>query len=239
MVTPCLPMAQTAPSARLYLEGQPPVRPYNGSLQALSDLLILRASTLNQLNALAIFIVASLDSKARRSTTSWIRRNRRSPMSASAIQATPEFIAATGVAFWLATTTVTYFALPSGQRRADFGIVLLVMNVGAGVGALIGTLASPDPGERDTFKTIAGLGSAFLTGFIVKWFEQELKTFFTATAPTNRTVLTALLSFILAAFLSAFVLYAYRVYTREPDSKAALDNLSEIRKLIEKVESND
>lgn len=159
-------------------------------------------------------------------------------MSANSIQTTPEFVAAVGVALWLASATVTYFALPNNSRRSDFGVVLLVMNVGAGVGALIGTLASPDPGERDTFKTIAGLGSAFLTGFIVKWFEQELKSFFTATVPTNRTVLIAMLSFILAAFVSAFVLYAYRVYTREPDDQAALNSLSEIRKLIEKVEAN-
>lgn len=67
-------------------------------------------------------------------------------MSAPSAPTMPAVVVAVGAALWLASATVTYFALPRNSRRSDFGVVLLVMNVGAGVGALIGTLASPDPG---------------------------------------------------------------------------------------------
>ena len=144
------------------------------------------------------------------------------------------FITIVGLVLLVLLSAVTYVALPSGQPIQAFWQSFLVICLGGCIGALLGALASPfQSSERDTFKLVAGIASAFLTGFLWKEFEDTIRS--TIQSANSSSIAAArMLAFSVAMFLSAFVNYAFRAYGSP--AKDVDKQLKEVRSALDELE---
>jgi hypothetical protein len=155
-------------------------------------------------------------------------------------------ITAIGLILLFSLTLVSSLALPpEAQNRQGVCLTFLIICLGGCIGNLMGALASPfQSAEKRTFKLVAGVASAFLTGFLWNTFQVEIKDIVHAKGQEETVQLFA---FAIAVFLSGFVNYAFREYGRKSRVSfraqlgkvhAALDRLEEIELSERKTPSN-
>jgi hypothetical protein len=142
-----------------------------------------------------------------------------------------------GIALLVALSVVTYLALPKCVGREVFWSSFLVICLGGCIGALLGALASPfQSTEKDTFTLVAGIASAFLTGFLWKSFEDEIRAI-VHSGDASDVASVRLLAFAVATFFSAFVNYAFRAYGEPQPQKTFDAQLKEVRSALDKLEA--
>lgn len=149
------------------------------------------------------------------------------------------FISLAGLALYLNLSVLSALAMPHQSDLSAYALSLLILTSGAVVGGAIGSLISPsESGEKETFKAVLGVASAVLAGIAWKSFEPELHSFFVHDLPQNDLVQVRFFSFAIAAFLGAFVIYAYRAYGRPPDIEKLRKSVEEIRTALVTIEAN-
>jgi hypothetical protein len=150
----------------------------------------------------------------------------------------PSFVTWIGIVLALLVTSISCLAHPAASSVQEFGFSILIIALGAAIGALLGTLASPGPGtEGGTFKAVLSLGSALASGVLINQFEAELKIFFVTTVWAERLATVRFFSFVVALLLSSFVLYAYRTYTSPREFKTLIEQIEKLKKATEAVEA--
>lgn len=115
---------------------------------------------------------------------------------------------------------VGYLAHYKNDRGPPYYLSLLIAASGVGVGMLAGSFASPvETTEGATFKLIAGLIATFLTGFLLKNFQDEIFTKLKASLKGGLPSVRFFM-FVVAFLGGALTTYVYRVYYDElPRSK--------------------
>jgi hypothetical protein len=150
----------------------------------------------------------------------------------------PSFITLVGIVLALLTIAISWMAHPSSSVGQEFGFSILIIALGAAIGALLGTLASPGPGsEGGTFKAVLSLGSALGSGVLIKQFEDQLQDFFLVTIWDERLGTVRFFSFVVALLVSSFVLYAYRTYTTPKAFETLLEQINNLKKATAAVEA--
>jgi uncharacterized membrane protein YfcA len=148
-------------------------------------------------------------------------------------------ITAVGILMLVALSIATCLALPSGYRKKYFWISFLVICLGGCIGALLGALATPFYASEDqAFKLIAGIGSAFLAGFVWKSFHGEIKQALGSLGKAeaaNSPGPACLLAFLIAMFLSAFVNYAFREYACDRTKSDSQEQLDAVQKAFDEL----
>lgn len=144
------------------------------------------------------------------------------------------FISIVGLVLLALLTAIMYASLPASEPTEVFWQSFLIICLGACIGALLGALASPfQSSEKDTFKLVAGIASAFLTGFLWKAFEGDIRTIIQS-GNSSSVAGARLLAFAVAIFLSAFVNYAFRAYGSP--AKSVDKQLKEVRSALDELE---
>lgn len=132
-------------------------------------------------------------------------------------------------------SAIAWFILPA-DKSAEFPMSFLIICVGVALGGFAGALASPGPyEEKETFKTVAGIASAFLTGAIWASFSDRIKLYFTQEVWSNNISLGRFLLFILALVLGGFVMYVFRAYGRSEEEKRKRESLKKIEELLKSL----
>jgi hypothetical protein len=141
-----------------------------------------------------------------------------------------------GLALLAFLWALAWYVLPSNQN-SELPFSFLIVCVGVGIGGLIGALVSPGPSEeKETFKTVAGLISAFLTGALWATFSDKIKIFFEVTVWGSPVSVGRLFLFVLSMILGAFVMYVFRAYGKSPEQKELQENIKKIRELLGSLE---
>jgi ABC-type transport system involved in cytochrome c biogenesis permease subunit len=139
---------------------------------------------------------------------------------------------------------VGYKAHDRDDRGAPFYRSLLILCAGIGFGMTAGSFASPvESSEGATFKIVAGLMVTFATGFLLKYFQEELLARLKDAAKGG--LATARFFMFLAAFIGGGLsTYVYRTYYGEVPNeikliKKATDDLAGIKKQLEALDKKE
>jgi hypothetical protein len=135
---------------------------------------------------------------------------------------------------------ITYLALPSPTSGEDFWLSVLIICLGACIGALLAALVSPlHSSEDQAFKLVAGIASAFLAGFVWNSFETDIRGVLAPILKPGSSPSTGpakFFAFGVAIFLSAFLNYAFRAYSRESIPEPVTTEIDALKKAIQKLE---
>jgi len=147
------------------------------------------------------------------------------------------FVTISGFLLLAFISAATFWALPRESRREEMALSFLYIVLGAVAGALIGSLVSPGASsEKEVFKAVASLATAFVTGAVWGSFSDKIKKFAGETVWSKRVLHVRFLSTMISIFFSAFVLYAYRVYAEPLSQAEAREEIANMRESLESLE---
>jgi hypothetical protein len=136
-------------------------------------------------------------------------------------------------------------ALRFDWDREAVSSAIIVELLGIAIGSFVGAIASPGlPIETDRFKQFGKLASAFATGYVLRYLEPSLSTFFSGDGAiwTNPVVFFTSLLFATSAVAAGLFMYVFRTYTDSAEStvrRAAIQKkIAEVKKLLDGVQSD-